>query len=706
MAYSIPLQLKKSKKMKLNSLQQLIMDFIEKTDRPIFMTGKAGTGKTTFLRYIKANCTKNLAVVAPTAVAAINAGGVTINSFFQVPFGPLVPNTQAVSLAALFDKKVGYEKTKLLKCLDLLIIDEISMVRADMMDYIDTVLRAVKGISKPFGGVQLLMIGDLYQLSPVFQKDWHVLRNYYAGPYFFDSLALRKTNLLTFELEEVYRQSDPIFVEILNSIRDGSGDEALLAKLNERHLADTTTEALRDYVTLTTHNPLVKQINEQKLTALDTEAFTYRAIVTDDFPKEAYPAEEELTLKVGALVMFIKNDTSGKKRYHNGKTAKIKALTESSIILNFLDDGTELEAEREIWQNVKYALSEADNKVTETNAGSFSQFPLRLAWAITIHKSQGLTFDHALIDVSAAFTHGQTYVALSRCRSLQGMVLLEKVKPEHIITDKSVVGFMQQAKEKTPTPTDLEKCITQSELGILASLYDFSIIALAWNAYKAILLERISTDLSAAEKLLQNEIANVGTLFLQKELQVQLVSPWQSANLKERLQKSSAYFLTKLASLEGILIDLHESYPSYLMDDDYYLAINLILEQLKGKTAMFRFLPAASDTKTLIERWKSAAMEYQAIDRWTTTAVKETEIPNKALYDQLYAWRIQKGKERNTADYNILSEQVLKDTAAKLPKTLKQLSQIKGVGEGKAFDFGDEILKMIRQYLGEGDLLF
>jgi len=692
--------------MKLNSLQQLIMDFIEKTDRPIFMTGKAGTGKTTFLRYIKANTTKNLAVVAPTAVAAINAGGVTINSFFQVPFGPLVPSTPITSLSELFDKKVGYEKTKLLKCLDLLIIDEISMVRADMIDYIDTVLRAVKGISKPFGGVQLLMIGDLYQLSPVFQKDWHVLRNYYTGPYFFDSLAIRKTNLLTFELEEVYRQSDPVFVEILNSVRDGSGDEALLAKLNERHLVNTTTEELRDYVTLTTHNPLVKQINEQKLEAIPTAAYIYKATVTDDFPKEAYPAEEELTLKVGALVMFIKNDASGKKRYHNGKTAKIKALTAHSIILNFLDDGTELEAEREIWQNVKYALSEMDNKVTETNAGSFSQFPLRLAWAITIHKSQGLTFDNALIDVSAAFTHGQAYVALSRCRSLEGMVLLEKVKPQNIITDKSVNGFMQAAKENMPVATDLEKSIIQSELAVLSSLYDFSIIMLAWNTYKSILQERISIDLTDAEKLLQSDISNIGTRFLQKELHAQKVSPWESDSLKERLQKSSSYFLGKLDLLEGMLIDFHESYPQYLMDDDYYLSLNLILEQLKGKTAMFRYLPSANDTKALIDRWKSAAIEYQAIDRWTTTAIKEAEIANKLLFDQLFAWRIQKGKDRNTPDYNILSEQVLKDIAAKLPKTLKQLSQIKGFGEGKAFDFGDEILQMIRKYLGEGDLLF
>ncbi|MFN0254057.1 HRDC domain-containing protein [Pedobacter ureilyticus] len=692
--------------MKLNSLQQLIMDFLEKTDRPIFMTGKAGTGKTTFLRYIKANTTKNLAVVAPTAVAAINAGGVTINSFFQVPFGPLVPSTQTASLAELFDKKVGYEKTKILKCLDLLIIDEISMVRSDMIDYIDMVLRAVKGISRLFGGVQLLMIGDLYQLSPVFQKDWHVLRNYYTGPYFFDSLALRKTNLLTFELEEVYRQSDPIFVEILNSVRDGSGDENLLAKLNERHLANTTSEELKDYVTLTTHNPLVKQINEQKLDALESESYTYTATVTDDFPKEAYPAEEELILKVGALVMFIKNDASGKKRYHNGRTAKITALTENSIVLNFLDDGTELEAEREIWQNVKYALSETDNKVTETDAGSFSQFPLRLAWAITIHKSQGLTFDNALIDVSAAFTHGQAYVALSRCRSLEGMVLLEKVKRENIITDKSVIGFMQTAKENMPATANLEQSIIQSELDILSSLYDFSIMILAWNAYKSILSERISTDLSATEKLLQTEIANVGTRFIQKELHAQTASPWQSESLKERLQKSSAYFLSKLELLEGYLIDLHETYPMSLMDDDYYLSFNLILEQLKGKTAMFRSLPTANDTAALIERWKSAAIEYQAVDRWTTTTVKEAEIPNKALYDQLYTWRIQQGKDRNTPDYNILSEQVLKDVAAKLPKTLKQLSQIKGVGEGKAFDFGDEILKMVRKYLGEGDLLF
>ena len=334
--------------MKLDSLHELIIECIEKTNKPIFLTGKAGTGKTTFLRYIRSITKKSLAVVAPTAVAAINAGGVTIHSFFQIPFGPIPPMLLSNAFEEFSGKNFGIEKAKLIKCLDLLIIDEISMVRADTIDYIDRVLRFIKGNSRPFGGVQLLMIGDLYQLPPVFQNDWHLLAKFYKGPYFFDSLVFSEHPLLTFELTTVHRQSDPTFIEILNEIRNGSISETLLGKLNEQY---TENLDLANHVTLTTHNPLVKKINEERLNQLTGESHCFIAKVSGDFPKEAFPTEKELVLKVGAMVMFIKNDSSGNKQFYNGRTAKVENISGETIILTFLDDGTTFEAKQESWDN-------------------------------------------------------------------------------------------------------------------------------------------------------------------------------------------------------------------------------------------------------------------------------------------------------------------------------------------------------------------
>lgn len=398
---------------------QLLLDFLATTNQPVFLTGKAGTGKTTLLRKIRDTTKKNFAVVAPTAVAAINAGGVTLHSFFQIPFGPLVPVGDE---HAETNFKYSDEKTRLLRCLDLLIIDEISMVRVDLIDFIDRTLKRVKGSNRPFGGVQVLMIGDLYQLSPIFHDAWHILGSYYSSPYFFDSLVFRSTPMLTFALDKVYRQSDPVFLDILNGMRENSLDAGLLAKLNERYDPSLNQEWKDDYITLTTHNQLVNEINQGCLEKLPGEIFEFNAEVSGDFPKDAYPTDEKLQLKLGAQVIFIKNDSSGKRQYYNGKAAKITAISQDSIKVTFTNGGREIEVEKEIWQNVKYSLSAEENKIDETSTGSFSQYPFKLAWAITVHKSQGLTFDQAIVDVSTAFTHGQAYVALSRCRSLEGLI--------------------------------------------------------------------------------------------------------------------------------------------------------------------------------------------------------------------------------------------------------------------------------------------
>jgi len=700
--------------MVLEPFHELVLKFIEQTNRPIFLTGKAGTGKTTFLRWIKSNVTKNLAIVAPTAVAAINAGGVTIHSFFQVPFGPQLPAVNDFDLYNLAPRQLSLEKAKMLKCLDLLIIDEISMVRADTLDYIDTVLRQTKGSARPFGGVQLLMIGDLFQLPPVYERDWHILNKFYSGPYFFQSLAFRKFPVLTFELTQVYRQKDPLFVEILNQIRNGQIDNLLLEQLNNRYNPELNANWLTDYVTLSTHNKLVNEINQIRLQELDGEPLTFRAVITGDFPKEGYPAEEELVLKVGAQVMFIKNDSSGKKQYYNGRTARVTAITQSSIRLVFLDDDTEFETVPETWENVKYSLAESEQKVTESNNGSFSQYPLRLAWAITIHKSQGLTFDKAVIDVDAAFAFGQAYVALSRCRTLDGMMLKAPVRPQNIKTDPEIVRFMQQAIVSMPDENLLQKTIGELEIETLTDIFDFSLLMGGWQQLKKILSDKepaeslFGNQLQMADTLLLQEIKNIGYRFIRKELAPLTADNnlWNNAAFTGRLKNAAGYFVPKLNSFSSAVNGLYIAKKGTDLPAEFYDSLNYLLVNLKSKTAAFVRMPLASSIDEVLTSVQEAGITFAPIYKsWNSKALPlEKEIINPELYRELLSWRVETSRDRKMLEYNLISDNALKDISAKLPRSLNQLSQVKGFGDVKAMDFGDQILKLIRSHLGENDL--
>lgn len=428
-----------------------LFNLIEHTHRSIFLTGKAGTGKTTFLGNFVAKTKKKYVVVAPTGIAAINAGGVTIHSMFGLPLTTFVPayddidRNEAINIQQLLPHfKYRRDKLKLLRALEILIIDEVSMLRCDVMDMIDLALRAARRPQQKFGGVQLLLIGDLYQLPPVVKENTErMLYTYYPSPFFFSAKALEGMQLLTIELKKVFRQTDAQFLQILNAIRDKDYDGIDFELLNSRY--QPAFEPKESYVYLVSHNYMANTINQRNLDKLNETAYVFKAIISGDFREHLYPNDEALELKVGAQVMFIRNDSSEAKRYFNGKLAKVSYLDDETVKVIPDGENNELEIEREKWENKKYFV-DSDKRIQEDVVGSYEQYPFRLAWAVTIHKSQGLTFDKVIIDAGKSFTSGQVYVALSRCRTLEGIILKSKITPSIIFTDERIASFHNETE--------------------------------------------------------------------------------------------------------------------------------------------------------------------------------------------------------------------------------------------------------------------
>ena len=531
--------------MEQNTELRTAWDFVEHTGRSIFLTGKAGTGKTTFLKTVVERSSKRSIVVAPTGVAAINAGGMTIHSFFQLPFTPFIPGAK---IESKFD--FSKEKRKLIASLDILIIDEISMVRSDLLDAIDSVLRRYRDRYRPFGGLQLLLIGDLQQLTPVVTpEDEKMLAPYYDTPYFFGSKALAQIDYVTIQLEKVYRQQDDTFLTLLNHIREGRPSDDDLRLLNSRCQPAFIPNPEDGYIRLTTHNQMANNYNESELRKLSGHAHTYQAKIEGTFPDYSYPTAETLTLKVGAQVMFVKNDPSGEHRYYNGRIGHVTLAEDSRLLVYCHGDTEAIEVEPLEWENSRYTLNPETREIQTEVLGKFAQLPLRLAWAITIHKSQGLTFERAIIDASLSFAPGQVYVALSRCKTLEGMVLATRIPPQAIICDERVDSYIshqeeaaQRSIEQLPTLKD------EYYRYLLMELFDFKDILYREEYLSRILIEffyHAFTNTAELHKRALEDYKQQVIVVADKwrtMIQQMTIATLHHDEFLERVKRSAAYF--------------------------------------------------------------------------------------------------------------------------------------------------------------------
>ncbi|MCM1502934.1 MAG: HRDC domain-containing protein [Bacteroidales bacterium] len=770
--------------MEKDAIFEMAERYVKSTAKSVFLTGKAGTGKTTFLKYITRTTSKRFVVLAPTGVAAVNAGGSTIHSFFQLPLCPYLPDIKELVTEYQLPERhrsLRKERIKIIRTLDLIIIDEISMVRADLMDAIDMTLRRYRHSDKPFGGVQLLMIGDAQQLSPVVrEEDRPYMAQVYQSPYFFHSKALQQLQYVTIEFEKVYRQKDLEFLEILNAVRENRVTREILDKLNSRvkhYTAENHVPATRkkgtdrktqaecghiqpaapedrhrqmqgtgaedcirntdspitqatesdgdiqavpghnsmkgstndnsEPIRLTTHNRQADEINSRKLDALPGEAYQFEAEIEGEFPETSYPAEAVLTLKKDAQVMFLKNDPEG--RFFNGKIGKVEDIDAAGKITVSDSDGNLIPVMQAEWENVKYALDEESGEIRQSTAGVFRQLPLRIAWAITIHKSQGLTFDRVAIDAGYAFAFGQVYVALSRCRTLEGIRLESPIRLSAIYSDSNVSEFNGTIPSSEALLDNLEKAERDWHFSLLRDIFSFDSIGKGLGWLMKVWRDRLITlypdeykGLEEQDRILQG-IKGTGKSFNSQLNRIEMAEPLDNGFLNERLNKAANYFSPVLEGIRefcikvlALEIDNKETAKKVKEAGDELLAALEISCQTMQTIIVKGFSTEEySRIRTecmLVDRSKAKARKLKKIIR----KEGETSIVNESLRNRLTEWRTRKFKEENVPAYNIMHQSTLLEIASLAPKTKEELLSIKGFGKAKLEKYGEEILNICK----------
>ncbi len=720
-----------------NDIFSLAADLVNFTEKHVFLTGKAGTGKTTFLKYIREHTHKNTAVVAPTGVAAINAGGTTLHSMLQLPFGLFIPEGHRPFLPETREEihdrqsltrrlRIAGNKRKVIEALELLVIDEISMVRADLLDMVDTVLRYVRRRPHvPFGGVQVLYIGDMFQLPPVLKDgDRELLNRYYRSPFFFDARVIQQAPPLYVELTHVYRQSDPAFIQVLNQVRNNLLDDEGLALLQKRYVPGFKPPKGENYITLATHNYMADQINQDELSALPARVFEYPAEIKDDFPETAYPVDKSLKLKLGAQVMFIKNDQDTPRRYFNGKIGVITEMDTGMIMVKCEGDPFPIRVPLETWKNIRYTYDAQTRAVNEEELGSFTQFPLRLAWAITIHKSQGLTFEKAIIDAGKAFEAGQVYVALSRCTSLEGMVLLSPIHKGLVMTHERIAIFGRkerslddlQVKTTEAKQQYLQKQLLQvfnfsdahtKVLGLQQHFQQFSDMfnagAADWlNQFQDMIVALQRETMPLPEKL--NPLLEGGGDY-ETDSGLQIFCRENAPPLWVKLQENIWTHWKKMPGLQtGHSRKSAEAFFSEVEAMTEWLKERILkLSRLKEGFNIAHFfsrkLPVTGPgEKQPYQPGVKAERPPREKGENTLPGDEEGEMPHAALYRILRKLSQSIVEREQVPSYMVANSSVLKELCKWLPQTPAQLQRIKGFGAKKVDWIGDEFLEEIVSY--------
>jgi len=696
----------------VNQKLQFVEDLVLHTDAHIFLTGKAGTGKTTFLKSLPAKTHKRMVVVAPTGVAAINAGGQTIHSFFQLPFGPQLPDganlatERRMETPSLQFQRITRTKLKIMRTLDLLIIDEISMVRADVLDAVDAVLRRARHSTKPFGGVQLLMIGDVHQLAPVAKpEEWELLAPYYKTVYFFGSHVLQKTDYLCVELDHIYRQHDNEFITLLNKVRDNQLDNECLQILNSRYIPELKPS--EGYITLTTHNYQADDINNTRLSELNGKSLIFNAMIEGVFPQSLYPCKEDLELKIGAQVMFVKNDPNPEKAYYNGKIGKLTDYNENTGELTVTCGNEHIPVTPVRWQNLDYTLNESTQAIEEKEIGSFTQIPLRLAWAVTIHKSQGLTFDKLVVDARQAFAHGQVYVALSRCTSLEGLVLKTKLDAKTLVGDGIVDYFVEQMPEKEPSKEKVDTLRKAYELETILDLFDFrDFYRLVGKIAKVVIDNRtlfegeLVQELSTIRDKSKTKLVDVSQKF-EKQIRTLHSSALYESNppLQERLQKGTTYFKEELTTQSDMMLKLPYKTDNKNVNEQIEDALKQLREVVYVKKQCLSNCEQKFDVDRYYKTKAVSLLEFEQRDK-SAFSIKDAAMNKSKLYDVLVAWRSEKAEEEDAELYKIIPNKTLKAIAKEKPVSMDALKEIEGMGPKRLRAFGKDLVNMVRIFSG------